>query len=150
MCASREFGLHRSRTIEVVNDGRDLQLNSSQLAWHLAASDQHYCVRERAVQTPSITHVEYVAASLSPPPAAVALEHCWLQECPATASRRFQILGEGDPPLSILVTNQPARGDPVRCPVTRGRRTERQLQLHQACLSTIIRALDRQLGAVPR
>jgi len=33
------------------------------------------------------------------------LEH-WLQECPATASKRFQILGEADPPLSILVTNQ--------------------------------------------
>ena len=33
------------------------------------------------------------------------LEH-WLQECPATASKRFQILGEVDPPLSILVTDQ--------------------------------------------
>jgi len=30
----------------------------------------------------------------------------WLQECPATASQRLQILGEADPFLSILVTDQ--------------------------------------------
>jgi len=30
----------------------------------------------------------------------------WLQKCPATTRQRFQILGEADLPLYILVTNQ--------------------------------------------
>jgi len=52
------------------------------------------------------------------------LEH-WLQECQATASKRFQILGEGDPPLSILVTDQQEVIVFVRInsPVTRDRHT---------------------------
>ena len=56
------------------------------------------------------------------------LEEHWLQECPATASQRFQILGEVDPHLS---GHQSARVDPVgagKSPVTRGRRTHSQQQ----------------------